>query len=141
MDPGAILFFLAALRPTRNVPPGYTRSKKGRGLHGEAATLYVYATKDVYVLPDAPELSGYRVPGGSKELDVSGASSSAPYWLIVDISSDGRTWRRLYNAPATGAEAGTFLAYAPTPAPFIRETWYKRTASGWRKQGSSDNWT
>lgn len=131
--------FLSALRAERRVPPGFTRSKKGRGLHGESATLYLYESKDVYVLPDALDLSGYRVPGGSKELDVSGGA--AKYWVIVDLSNDGRSWKRVYNAPATGDEAGTFVAIAPSPTPFIRETWYKRTAAGWKKQGASTNWT
>lgn len=64
-----------------------------------------------------------------------------PYWLIVDYSTDGRTWKRLFNGPATGAEAGTFLSLAPTPHPFVQETWYKRTSSGWIKQGSTNNWS
>lgn len=137
-DPGAAIMFLSALHAERRVPPGYSRSKKGKGLHGENATLYLYENKDVYVLPDASELSGYRVPGGSKELDVSGSLS--PYWLIVDLSQDGRTWKRIYNAPASGEQAGSFIALAPLPTPFIRETWYKRTPTGWKKQGSTDNW-
>lgn len=71
-DPYPFVAFLTALHAERTVPPGWSRQKHGRGLHGEPATLYVYPNRDVYVLPDASQLSGYRVPGGSKDLDVSG---------------------------------------------------------------------
>jgi hypothetical protein len=138
-DPSPFLFMLTALHPSRSVPPGYNRTKHGRGLHGEAAQLYIYPSKDVFVLPDESELSGYRVPGGSADLDVSG--SDARYWLTVHMSSDGRTWKRVYHAPAAGSEAGTFLELAPTPRPYIRETWYEKRDGQWRKQGSTTNWS
>lgn len=78
--------------------------------------------------------------GGAKQKQVVGASKRE-FWLRVRMSSDGKTWRTVYDGKASGAEAGEFLSLAPLPRPFIAEHWWEKRDGKWRKQGTSRNWS
>lgn len=78
---------------------------------------------------------------GPKKKAVVGADGKREFWLRVRMSSDGKTWRTVYDGKATGQEAGEFLSLAPLPRPFIAEHWWEKRGGKWRKQGTSRNWS
>lgn len=62
-------FVPPAEAPGRSAPPGFMPERFTNGLHGEPGVLFKEATTgDLWFVPSDPSLSGYRIPGGSKDI-------------------------------------------------------------------------